>query len=79
MAEKQGFEPSLRLKPFRFNFAERSANDRAEYVEKIRLVSRDIAAGIFYKRPGKHCAYCDFLPLCIGHQKAARETLVCIT
>jgi RecB family exonuclease len=57
-------------------FAERSANERAEYVEKIRLVSRDIAAGIFYKRSGKHCAYCDFLPLCMGDQKTANETLI---
>ena len=60
-------------------FAERSANDRAEYVEKVRFVSKDIAAGIFYKRPGKHCAYCDFLPLCKGDEKTAQETLVHIT
>jgi CRISPR/Cas system-associated exonuclease Cas4 (RecB family) len=60
-------------------FAERSANERAEYVEKVRLVSRDIAAGIFYKRPGKHCAYCDFLSLCMGDKQKARESLVQIT
>ena len=62
-----------------WHFAKRSANERAEYVEKVRLVSKDIAAGKFYKRPGKHCAYCDFLPLCMGDQKTAQETLVRIT
>jgi CRISPR/Cas system-associated exonuclease Cas4 (RecB family) len=59
-----------------WHFAERSADDQAEYVEKARLVSEDIAAGKFYKRPGKHCAYCDFLPLCMGDRKTASETLV---
>ena len=60
-------------------FAERGADERAEYVEKIRLVSEDIAAGIFYKRPGKHCAYCDFLPLCMGDKQKAQDLLVQIT
>jgi hypothetical protein len=59
--------------------AERSANERAEYVEKIRLVSEDIASGIFFKRPGKHCAYCDFLPLCMGDKQKAQDSLVQIT
>jgi RecB family exonuclease len=62
-----------------WHFAKRSANDLAEYVEKIRLVSEDIAAGNFYKRPGKHCAYCDFLPLCMGDQQKAKDSLVQIT
>ena len=62
-----------------WHFAERSANELAEYVEKIRLVSEDIAAGIFYKRPGKHCGYCDFLPVCMGDEKSAQETLIRIT
>jgi hypothetical protein len=47
----------------------------AEYLEKVRLVSDDIAAGKFYKRPGKHCGHCDFLPVCLGDQKQAKETL----
>ena len=59
-----------------WHFAKRSANERAGYVGKIRLVSEDIAAGKFYKRPGKHCAYCDFLPLCMGDKRRAEETLV---
>ena len=51
----------------------------AQYVAKVRLVSEDIAAGKFYKRPGKHCAWCDFLPLCLGNKTEAQETLVKIT
>src|SRR5881397_2019819 len=34
-----------------WHFAKRSAGDLAEYLEKVRLVSDDIAAAKFYKRP----------------------------
>src|SRR2546422_2482762 len=59
-----------------WHFAKRSAGDLAEYLEKVRLVSDDIAATKFYKRPGKHCAWCDFLPVCLGNKKKAQDTLV---
>ena len=59
-----------------WHFAKRSAGDLAEYLDKVRLVSEDIAAGKFYKRPGKHCAWCDFLPVCLGDKKKAQDTLV---
>jgi CRISPR/Cas system-associated exonuclease Cas4 (RecB family) len=62
-----------------WHFAGRSADALAEYLTKVRLVSDDIAAGKFYKRPGKHCGYCDFLPVCLGDEKKAKETLVRIT
>jgi len=54
----------------------RSADALAEYLEKVRLVSHDIAAAKFYKRPGRQCAYCDFLPVCLGNKKKTQETLV---
>src|SRR6266571_2238238 len=41
-----------------WHFAKGSAGDLAEYLDKVRMVSEDIAAGRFYKRPGKHCAWC---------------------
>jgi hypothetical protein len=62
-----------------WHFAERAPNDRAEYVEKVRLNGEDILAGKFYKRPGKHCSYCDYLPTCIGDRQLAEETLVRIS
>src|SRR3989454_1481117 len=62
-----------------WHFAKRGADTLAEYLEKVRLVSEDIAAGRFYKRPGKHCGYCDFLPVCLGDAKKAQETLVRIS
>ena len=30
----------------------------------------------FYKRSGKWCSSCDYLPVCGGNQKKATETLV---
>jgi len=62
-----------------WHFARRRAGDLAEYVDKVRVVSQDIAVGKFYKRPGRQCAYCDFLPVCLGNEKKAKETLVRIT
>jgi len=48
----------------------------AEYLAKADLVGRAIAAGQFYKRPGKWCGYCDYLPVCLGDQEKVRQTLV---
>jgi hypothetical protein len=59
-----------------WHFAERDAGRLAEYLAKVRLISEEIAAGRFYKRSGKHCGYCDFLPVCLGDKKMAQETLV---
>ena len=51
----------------------------AEYLTKADLVGRAITAGHFYKRPGKWCGYCDFLPVCLGDEEKVRETLVQVT
>lgn len=44
----------------------RSAAQIAEYLTKAQLVAREITSGHFYKRPGKWCAWCDYLPICMG-------------
>jgi CRISPR/Cas system-associated exonuclease Cas4 (RecB family) len=48
----------------------------AEYLAKTGVVAHAIAAGHFYKRPGKWCGYCDYLPVCLGDQQKVHETLV---
>jgi len=48
----------------------------AEYLAKADVVAHAIAAGHFYKRPGKWCSYCDYLPVCIGDRQKIQETLV---
>jgi hypothetical protein len=50
-----------------------------EYLAKVSLVAGAIARGEFYKRPGRWCGYCDFLPLYVGDNKKVDETLVRIT
>jgi CRISPR/Cas system-associated exonuclease Cas4 (RecB family) len=67
-------EPSIQ-----WHFAKRDKADLLEFFTKVRLVLDDIAAGKFYKRPGKHCRYCDFLPVCLGDKQKVHETLVRIT
>ena len=48
----------------------------AEYLAKANRVGRAIVAGHFYKRPGKWCGYCDYLPVCLGDERKVRETPV---
>jgi len=59
--------------------AEGNASRLAEYLTKIQIISEDIVGAKFYKRPGRHCGYCDFLPVCLGDRQAAQATLVRIT
>lgn len=59
-----------------WHFAERDAERLTEYLRKVRIIAGDIQAGKFYKRPGKHCSWCDFLPVCLGDEKKIEETLV---
>ena len=47
-----------------------------EYLEKLELVAEQIERQNFYKRPGKWCRQCEFLPVCLGDDKNAHETLV---
>jgi CRISPR/Cas system-associated exonuclease Cas4 (RecB family) len=47
-----------------------------EYLAKVEYVAHEIAAEHFYKRPGKWCSYCDYLPVCLGDEQRTRDTLV---
>jgi CRISPR/Cas system-associated exonuclease Cas4 (RecB family) len=57
-------------------FSHRSGDRLVEFLSKTALVGRQIAARQFYKRPGKWCAYCDFLPVCLGNEQTIQESLV---
>lgn len=59
-----------------WHLSSRSAEDLTEYLEKAAYVAREIATAQFYKRPGKWCSWCDFLPVCLRDQKKIQETLV---
>ncbi len=54
----------------------RTGEQLAEYLAKVGLVGREIRAGLFYKRPGKWCSWCDFLPVCLGDRQRIEETLI---
>jgi hypothetical protein len=47
-----------------------------EYLEKVEIVAGQIDQRNFYKRPGKWCKKCEYLPVCVGDEKKTRETLV---
>lgn len=46
------------------------------FLSKARLVGQQIAASVFYTRPGTWCAWCDFQPVCTGNEQKIRETLI---
>lgn len=47
-----------------------------EYLHKAEAIAGQIAGGVFYKRFGRWCRQCEFLPLCLGDQVKAKEMLV---
>jgi hypothetical protein len=58
--------------------ATRTGEQLAEYLAKVGYAAREIAAGRFYKRSGIWCAWCDYLPVCLGNKRKAAETLVTV-
>jgi hypothetical protein len=57
---------------------ERNGAQLGEYLAKVGYVAREITDGRFYKRPGMWCAWCDFLPVCLGDKRRTEETLVMV-
>ena len=56
--------------------AERTSADLAEFLAKASIVGQAIEMGCFYKRPGKQCGWCDYLPVCTGNTQATKQSLV---
>ena len=65
-----------KLPQIEWHTTDRTSDRLIEYLDKVGYIAGEIAASRFYKRPGKWCAWCDFLPLCLGDKRKARETLV---
>jgi CRISPR/Cas system-associated exonuclease Cas4 (RecB family) len=59
-----------------WHFTSRTGTQLTDYLAKVGYVAREISASHFYKRPGMWCAWCDFLPVCLGDTKKVEETLV---
>jgi PD-(D/E)XK nuclease superfamily len=59
-----------------WHVSRRKPHDLLDYLAKAGYVAREIAAGRFYKRPGMWCAWCDFLPVCLGDERKVAKTLV---
>jgi len=59
-----------------WHFTFREGPKLVEYLSKVKLVAREIQAGHFYKRPGKWCSWCDYLPVCLADKQKTKQTLV---
>ena len=53
-------EPKIEWK-----IATRDGHELLEYLVKAKYVAGEIAAERFYKRPGKWCSWCYYLPVCL--------------
>ena len=59
-----------------WHLSSRTSGQLIEFLRKAELLAQEISLGHFYKRPGKWCSWCDFLPVCMGDKKGMAETLV---
>jgi len=59
-----------------WHLTERTPEQVIEYLDKVHHIADQIERGNFYKRPGKWCRQCEFLPVCVGDRKEAQQTLV---
>ncbi len=57
--------------------ANRTADEVMEFLAKVDHLAREIVSGRFYKRPGKWCSWCDYLPVCIKDVEKTNATLAC--
>lgn len=62
-----------------WHFAERGSEQLGEWLDKAAAVSTHINEQVFYKRPGRWCRQCEFLPVCLGDKKKVSEMLVQIS
>lgn len=59
-----------------WHIGSRGTAEMTDYLHKARHIAGQIASGHFYRRPGRWCGYCDFLPVCTGDQRGVETTLV---
>jgi putative RecB family exonuclease len=57
---------------------DRTGEQLTKYLAKVGYVAREIAAGHFHQRSGLWCAWCDYLPACLGDKRKVQETLVTV-
>ncbi|MBU6400144.1 MAG: PD-(D/E)XK nuclease family protein [Verrucomicrobia bacterium] len=58
-----------------WQFTRRTGEQLSDYLAKAGYVGREIASARFYKRPGVWCAWCDYLPVCLGDKRKAEQSL----
>lgn len=80
-SEQTGFCVLVKTKEpkVEWHFAKRNGDQIAEFLDKTAYVAHEIHNGRFYKRPGKWCSWCDYLPVCVKDKHKVDETLVRIS
>ncbi len=58
-----------------WHFAKRTGDQISEFLDKTGYVAHEIASARFYRRTGKWCSWCDYLPVCVGDKRKVGESL----
>ncbi|MBE7486997.1 PD-(D/E)XK nuclease family protein [bacterium] len=79
-ADQSAFIVLVKTKEPRIDWylSQRTGEQLREYLEKLGLVAQQIQDRVFFKRPGQHCSYCDFLPVCLGDRKQIEAMLTTV-
>lgn len=79
-ADQSAFIVLVKTKEPRIDWylSQRTGEQLREYLEKLGLVAQQIQDRVFFKRPGQHCSYCDFLLVCLGDRKQIEAMLTTV-
>src|SRR5690349_7438768 len=59
-----------------WHFTERTPEQQVEYLDRHGIVAQQITGLVFYKRVGFWCRQCEFLPVCTGNDRKAKQALM---
>lgn len=59
-----------------WHVSQRGGQQLVEFLAKTEHIAGEIAGGRFYRRLGKWCSWCDYLPVCTRDTQKISETLI---
>ncbi|GAB5045621.1 RecB family exonuclease [Thermodesulfovibrio sp. TK110] len=79
--ERVGFGVFIKKKSpeIQYLFATRTVEDLENFKKIVLKVWKDIEEEHFYKNPGVSCAWCDYLPICIGEDADVEEKFIVVS
>ena len=78
LPEKVGFGVLIKKKTpeIQYLFSERTTEDLKNFEKLVLNVWEQVKNEKFFKVPGFHCSWCDFLPLCLNEPDAEEQFII---